>query len=152
MIRKIRNSLSAKVFLMTAVLMAACCSITYFCITQFAPYIYTHDFSAINEELPYFVEDISRFTKEEALFVIEDYCNQIVEKNDDEFVFRLFQSNSEELKQFNKNDTSQWCRLTFTDSTAFFEGLWEEWLNTKLYLLAKGTPMLEKGCTGILEA
>lgn len=66
---------------------------------------------------PYFVEDISHFTKEEALFVIEDYCNQIVEKNDDEFVFRIFQSNSEELKQFNKNDTSQWCRLTFTDST-----------------------------------
>ena len=116
MIRKIRNSLSAKVFLMTAVLMAACCSITYFCITQFAPYIYTHDFSTIDEELPYFVEDISHFTKEEALFVIEDYCNQIVEKNDDEFVFHLFQSNSEELKQFSKNDTSQWCRLTFSDS------------------------------------
>ena len=103
--------------MITAVLMVVCCSITYFCITQFAPYIYTHDFSAINEELPYFVEDISHFTNEEALFVIEDYCNQIVEKNDDEFVFCLFPSNSEELRQFNKNDTSQWCRLTFTDST-----------------------------------
>ena len=103
--------------MITAVLMAACCSITYFCITQFAPYIYTHDFSAINEELPYFVEDISHFSKEEALFIVEDYCNQIVEKNNDEFVFRIFPSNSEELKQFNKNDTSQWCRLTFTDST-----------------------------------
>ena len=32
-------------------------------------------------------------------------------------LFSAFQSNSEELKQFNKNDTSQWCRLTFTDST-----------------------------------
>ena len=117
MIKRIRSSLSVKVFMITAVLMAACCSITYFCITQFAPYIYTHDFSAINEELSYFVEDISHFTKEEALFIVEDYCNQIVEKNDDEFVFHIFQSNSEELKQFNKNDTSQWCRLTFTDST-----------------------------------
>ena len=117
MIKRIKSSLSAKVFMITAVLMAACCSITYFCITQFAPYIYTHNFSATNEELPYFVEDISHFTKEEALFVVEDYCNQIVEKNDDEFIFRIFQSNSEELKQFNKNDTSQWCRLTFTDST-----------------------------------
>ena len=117
MIKRIKSSLSAKVFMITAVLMAACCSITYFCITQFAPYIYTHDFSAINEELSYFVEDISHFTKEEALFIVEDYCNQIVEKNDDEFVFHIFQSNSEELKQFNKNDTSQWCRLTFTDST-----------------------------------
>lgn len=103
--------------MITAVLMVACCSITYFCITQFAPYIYTHDFSAIDEELPYFVKDISHFTKEEALFIVEDYCNQIVEKNNDEFVFHLFQSNSEGLKQFNENDTSQWCRLTFTDST-----------------------------------
>ena len=42
--------------------------------------------------------------------------------------------------------------ITFTDSTALFGGLWEEWLNTKLYLLAKGIPMLEKGCKGILEA
>ena len=116
MIKRIRSSLSAKVFMITAVLMVACCSITYFCITQFAPYIYTHDFSEINEELPYFIEDISRFTKEEALLVVEEYSNQIVEKNDDEFVFRLFQSNSEELKQFDKNDTSQWCQLSFTDS------------------------------------
>ena len=66
--------------MITAVLMVACCSITYFCITQFAPYIYTHDFSEINEELPYFIEDISRFTKEEALLVVEEYSNQIVEK------------------------------------------------------------------------
>ena len=42
--------------------------------------------------------------------------------------------------------------ITFTDSVALFEGLWEEWLNTKLYLLAKGTPMLEKGYKGILES
>ena len=42
--------------------------------------------------------------------------------------------------------------ITFTDSVALFEGLWEEWLNTKLYLLAKGTPMLEKGYKGIFES
>ncbi len=117
MIKRIRSSLSAKVFMITAVLMAGCCSITYFCITQFAPYIYTHDLSAIDEELPYLVEELSHFTKEEALFIIEDYSGQIIEKNDGEFVFHLFQSDSEELKQFNKNDTSQWCRLTFVDST-----------------------------------
>ena len=29
--------------------------------------------------------------------------------------------------------------ITFTDSVALFEDFWEEWLNTKLYLLAKGT-------------
>ncbi len=117
MIKRIRSSLSAKVFMITAVLMAACCSITYFCITQFAPYIYTHDFSAIDEELPFVVEEFSHYTKEEAIFAIKDYSDWIVEENDGEFVFQLFQSDSEELKQFNKNDTSKWCRLTFADST-----------------------------------
>ncbi len=35
--------------------------------------------------------------------------------------------------------------ITFTDSVALFGDLWGGWLNTKLYLLAKGTPLLEKG-------
>ena len=42
--------------------------------------------------------------------------------------------------------------FTFTDSMKLFDDLWEEWLNTKLYLLAKGTPMLEKGYKGIFES
>ena len=42
--------------------------------------------------------------------------------------------------------------ITFTDSVALFEELWEEWLNTKLYLLAKGTPLLEKGYKGVFES
>ena len=42
--------------------------------------------------------------------------------------------------------------ITFTDSVALFENLWEEWLNTKLYLMAKGTPLLEKGYKGVLES
>ncbi len=117
MIKKIRSSLSAKVFIITAVLMAACCSVTYFCITQFAPYIYTHDFSAINEELPFLTEEFSHYTKEEAIFAMEDYSDWIVAENDGEFVFQLFQSDSEELKQFNKNDTSKWCTLTFAGGT-----------------------------------
>lgn len=32
---------------------------------------------------------------------------------------------------------------TFTDSRTMFERLWQEWLNTQLFLLAKGTPMQE---------
>ena len=42
--------------------------------------------------------------------------------------------------------------ITYTDSVALFEGLWEEWLNTKLYLMAKGTPLLEKGYKGVFES
>ena len=40
---------------------------------------------------------------------------------------------------------------TFTNSRALFEELWREWRNTKLYLLAKDTPLLEKGYKGIFE-
>lgn len=40
---------------------------------------------------------------------------------------------------------------TFTDSRALFEELWREWRNTKLYLLAKGTLLSEKGYKGIFE-
>lgn len=145
MIKKVRSSLSAKVFLITAVFMAACCSVTYFCITQFAPYIYTHDFSSIDEELPFLVEELSRYTKEEALFILEDYSDRIIEENDGEFIFCFFQSDSEELQCFDKNDTSQWCRLTFTDSaeehTVFFAK------NTKMesqvsWALQKAVPVL----------
>jgi len=41
---------------------------------------------------------------------------------------------------------------TFTDSKALFEELWQEWQNTKLYLLAKGTPLSGKNYKGIFES
>ena len=41
---------------------------------------------------------------------------------------------------------------TFTDSKALFEGLWQEWLDMNLYLIAKGTPLLEKGYKGAFES
>ena len=41
---------------------------------------------------------------------------------------------------------------TFTDCRSLFEDLWVEWLDTKLYLMAKGTPLLEKGYKGIFES
>ena len=41
---------------------------------------------------------------------------------------------------------------TFTDSRALFEGLWQEWLDMKLYLIAKGTPLIEKGYQGVFES
>ena len=41
---------------------------------------------------------------------------------------------------------------TFTDSRALFEALWQEWLDMKLYLIAKGTPLLERGYKGVFES
>ena len=42
--------------------------------------------------------------------------------------------------------------ITFTESRSMFEELWEEWLNTKLFLLAKGTPMDGMGYSDIFNS
>lgn len=41
---------------------------------------------------------------------------------------------------------------TFTDSNALFKALWQEWLNMKLYLIAKGTSLMERGYKGVFES
>lgn len=41
--------------------------------------------------------------------------------------------------------------ITYTDSQSMFEDLWQEWLDTRLYLSAKGTPMLEMGYEEIFK-
>ena len=41
---------------------------------------------------------------------------------------------------------------TFTDSRALFEGLWQEWLDMKLYFMAKGTSLMEKGYKDVFES
>lgn len=42
--------------------------------------------------------------------------------------------------------------VTYTDSKAMFEDLWQEWLDTKLYLIAKGTSLMESGYEGIFNS
>ncbi len=42
--------------------------------------------------------------------------------------------------------------VTYTDSKVMFEDLWQEWLDTKLYLMAKGTPLMESGYEGIFKS
>lgn len=42
--------------------------------------------------------------------------------------------------------------ITFTDSRSMFEDLWEEWLNTKLFLLAKGTSLDGMGYSDIFKS
>ena len=41
---------------------------------------------------------------------------------------------------------------TFTDRKALLEVLWQEWLGMKLYFIAKGTPLLEKGYKDVFES
>ena len=40
---------------------------------------------------------------------------------------------------------------TFTDSRILFEALWQEWIDMKLYLMAKGTPLIDKGYQSVFE-
>lgn len=42
--------------------------------------------------------------------------------------------------------------ITFTDSRSLFEDLWQEWFDTKLYLLAKGTLMSGMGYDEIFKS
>ena len=41
--------------------------------------------------------------------------------------------------------------ITFTDSQSMFENLWQEWFDTKLFLLAKDTPMEGMGYSEIFQ-
>ena len=42
--------------------------------------------------------------------------------------------------------------VIFTDSRDMFEDLQQEWLNKKLYMLAKGTPLMESGYEGVFKS
>lgn len=130
MIRKIRSSLSVKVFLITAALMAVCCAITYLCIARFAPYIYLHNLSVLDEELPYFAEDFSHYSKEEIRYSLESYLDYLAEQYDREFVLHIFQRNGEEVSlpeldsltgksitDFNRKETTEWCKVQFENDT-----------------------------------
>ncbi|HBA69118.1 MAG TPA: hypothetical protein DCZ40_07150 [Lachnospiraceae bacterium] len=41
---------------------------------------------------------------------------------------------------------------TFIDSRTLFEGLWQEWLDMKLYIMARGTSLMEKGYKSVFES
>lgn len=108
MIKKLKSSLSAKVFLLTAALTAACCMVTYLCITRFAPYIYRHDLAEADELLPYFAAELAQFTKEDAKYAIPEYARIIREESDDEFALRLFRSDGREIAIPNIDPLADW--------------------------------------------
>lgn len=97
MIRKIRSRLSVKVFLLTSLLMAACCAATYSCIARFAPYIYAHELSEAEEIAGLLAAELSGAPLEEAPYFIPAYADILRRDYDDEFVFHLFRSSGEEV-------------------------------------------------------
>jgi len=109
LIRKIKSKLAVKVFLLTFALLAACCSITYWCIARFSPYIYSHDLAEGEEivlQLSQIMSEcdpaeIEHFVAGE-MDILENFC-------DDEFVFHIFKKSGEEvaLPQLN-TPTGKW--------------------------------------------
>lgn len=141
MIKKIKSKLSVKVFLITSILMVACCSVTYLCIAHFAPYIYSHDLAEVKELADMLSEELSHIPKEEVQYFIQGYNDILTKQYDDEFAFHLFQSSGNEialsdLNEFTGNkiddykstDTTEEYKISFADSTEAY-----------ILLLAKNT-------------
>jgi len=118
LIKKIRSSLSVKVFVLTAVLMAACCAVTYLCIARFSPYIYSHRLEDAEElaQLAYLELPNHDFSESELKFDIQLYNETLEAQFDDEFVFYILPSDSAELRSFDSVDTTTRYRFRFADS------------------------------------
>lgn len=97
MIKKMKSKLSIKVFSITALLMAACCTITYLCIVRFAPYIYTYDMSEAEEIANVIYVELFWTRFEEARGIISCMRDVLASDYNDEFVIHIFQSSGEEL-------------------------------------------------------
>lgn len=118
MIKKIRSSLTVKVFVLTAVLMVACCTVTYLCIARFSPYIYRYRLEDAEElaRLAYWELPHHDFSESELKFDIQLYNETLEEQFDDEFVLYILPSDSEELRNFDGVDTTTRYRFRFANS------------------------------------
>ncbi len=141
MIRKIKSKLSVKVFLITSMLMVACCSVTYLCIAHFAPYIYSHDLAEVEELADMLSEELSHIPKEEVQYFIQGYNDILTKQYDDEFAFHLFQNSGNEiaLPDINKFTGNKIDDYKSTDTTGEYEISFADSTETYILLLAKNT-------------
>ncbi len=119
MIKRIRSSLSVKVFMLTAALMAACCAVTYLCIARFSPYIYTHRLEDAEElaQLAYLEFPNHNFSESELKYDTDLFNDALKDQFEDEFVFYILPSDSAELRSFDDVDTTTRYRFCFADSS-----------------------------------
>ena len=97
MIRKIRSKLSVKVFFITLLLVAACCSVTYLCIARFAPYVYSHELAEAEELAELFATELSNIPQDEVPFFLPNYDDMLADRFDGEFIIRIFNSSGKEV-------------------------------------------------------
>ncbi len=141
MIKKIKSKLSVKVFLITSILMVACCSVTYLCIAHFAPYIYSHDLAEVEELADMLSEELSHIPKEEVQYFIQGYNDILTKQYDDEFAFHLFQSSGNEiaLSDLNEFTGNKIDDYKSTDTTGEYEISFADSTEAYILLLAKNT-------------
>jgi len=141
LIKKIKSKLSVKVFLITSILMVACCSVTYLCIAHFAPYIYSHDLAEVKELADMLSEELSHIPKEEVQYFIQGYNDILTKQYDDEFAFHLFQSSGNEiaLSDLNEFTGNKIDDYKSTDTTEEYEISFAGSTEAYILLLAKNT-------------
>ena len=97
MIKKIKSRLSAKVFLLTLLLIAVCCFTTYSFILQAAPKNYQYDIEDVDLELSFLPDEFSRTEKEYAYMFLEAESDLIEEQYENEFELHFFQADGQEV-------------------------------------------------------
>ena len=97
MIKTMKSRLSVKVFLLTLLLIAACCFTTYRFILQAAPKNYQYDIEDVDLELSFLPDELSRTEKEYAYIFLESVSDFIKEQYENEFELHFFQSDGQEV-------------------------------------------------------
>ena len=97
MIKKIKSKLAIKVFIVSALLMAVCCGITYFSILHFAPYVYSYTLSDVEWVAAELAQELSRTGKEETAVYFSMANETLSESYDEEYLLHLFNSSGEEV-------------------------------------------------------
>ena len=97
MIKKIKSRLSVKVFLLTLLLIAACCFTTYSFILRAAPKNYQHDIEDVDLEISFLPNEFSRTEKEYAYMFLEAESDWIEEQYENEFELHFFQPDGQEV-------------------------------------------------------
>ena len=97
MIKKIKSKLAVKVFIISALLMAFCCGITYFFILHFAPYIYSYTPSDVEWLADELAQELSMTDKGETAIYFSIANDTLTGDYNNEYLFHLFNSDGEEV-------------------------------------------------------
>lgn len=97
MIKKIKSKLAVKVFIISALLMAFCCGITYFFILHFAPYIYSYTPSDVEWFADELAQELSMTDKGETAIYFSIANDTLTGDYNNEYLFHLFNSDGEEV-------------------------------------------------------